>query len=267
MRLISVLILALLGLAHPVHADEPRAERHLRVRSPHGAVHVWSPGGYDPATAATVIYVHGYFADVDSAWSGHHLAAQFRASGLNALFVACEAPGDATQPVAWTSLGELLALVRRATGALPNGRVVALGHSGAHRTLLRWLDEPRLDTIALVDAAYGDLSTYDAWLDARDDRRLIDVGDVTRAATDVFHESRPETFVIDRFPPPERGTLSLDALDARIVYVRSYMGHMALVTGGVAIPMVLRAVAAPLVEHARRDAPLAGTQDQNHPTA
>ncbi|MEO7733341.1 MAG: hypothetical protein ABIY55_20435 [Kofleriaceae bacterium] len=90
-------------------------------------------------------------ADVDGAWSGHHLAAQFRASGLNALFVACEAPGDATQPVAWTSLRELLELVLRATGALPDGRVVAIGHSGAHRTLVRWLDEPRLDTMALVE--------------------------------------------------------------------------------------------------------------------
>lgn len=255
-RVIVVLALTLLVLAPQARADPTRAERHLRVRSPHGAVHVWSPSGYDPTSAATVIYVHGYFADVDGAWSGHHLVAQFRASGLNALFVACEAPNDASQPVAWTSLGELLALVRRATGALPNGRVVAVGHSGAHRTLVRWLDEPRLDTIALVDAAYGDLSAYDAWLDARADRRLIDVGDITRAATDVFHEALPETFVIDRFPPPERGTLPLDALAARIVYVRSYMGHMALVTGGVALPMVLRAVAAPLVEHARRDAPL-----------
>jgi hypothetical protein len=141
-------------------------------------------------------------------------------------------------------------------GPLPTGRLVALGHSGAHRTISMWLDEPRLKTISLIDAAYGDLSAYRKWLLAGGDRRLIDVGDLTRSATDSIHEALPETVIVDRFPPPEEGALPGDSQRARVLYVRSYMGHMTLVTGGVAIPMILRALLAPLVDGADRTTPL-----------
>src|SRR5690349_5160861 len=44
---------------------------HARLETPRGPVHVWTPRGYDPETAITVIYVHGYQIDVDEAWWGH----------------------------------------------------------------------------------------------------------------------------------------------------------------------------------------------------
>jgi hypothetical protein len=223
-----------------VAAAEPH-ERHVRLRTPSGAVHLWTPANYDADTAATVVYVHGYYADVDHAWVAYRLAAQFRASKLNALFVACEAPTSDAEPVPWTSLEALLDAVSM-NERLPEGKLVAVGHSGAYRTLVEWLDEPRLDTIVLVDAAYGDLRVFAKWLEDREGRRLIDVGDqMSRAQTELFHESLSDTFAIDRFPT----RMPDEARRSRVVYVRSGIGHMRLVTGGAAIPTLLGALVVP----------------------
>jgi hypothetical protein len=258
-RVLSACVV-LLGLAPDTAAAPERAgpehEAHVRLLTGHGPVHVWTPAGYDPQVAATVVYVHGYFANVDDAWSAYRLQEQFRASHLNALFIACEAPTSEREDVAWPSVASLLDTVVEARGPLPEGRVVAIGHSGAHRTLALWLAEPELDTIALLDAAYGDLGAYGTWLDARPGRRLIDVGDLTRAATDAFHESLAETVVVERFPRPASGGLPGALQAARVIYVRSHMGHMPLVTRGIAIPMILRTIAAPVVGNADRLAPL-----------
>lgn len=234
---------------------ERLTERHLRLEAPQGAVHVWMPPGYDPSTAATVVYVHGYFVDVDTAWQRYRLRDQFHDSGINALFIACESPRSEQDPVSWSSLHALLDLAHTATPP-PSGRLVAIGHSGAHRTLSRWLENDRLDTVVLIDAAYGELAPYATWLDSRRGRRLIDVGDITLGATDAFHGGLPDSVVIDGFPSPRRGSFPEPVRDARVVYVRSRMGHMELVTRGVAIPMLLRALSASLLPGFERSAPL-----------
>lgn len=252
LRLMTVAML----LAMVTVADAHPRERHVRIRTRRGPLHVWTPAGYDPGTAATVVYVHGYFAHVDDAWTRYHLAAQFRASRLNALFIACEAPALERDAVAWPSLDALLTTVQRQLEPLPAGRVVAMGHSGAHRTIATWLDDPRLDTIALIDAGYRDLSPFAAWLQQRANRRLFDVGAATLPLTDRFHRSLPETMIVERFPPREAGVLPDEAASAQIVYVRARMSHMELVTSGVAIPMLLRLVSAPLVAGFERASPI-----------
>ncbi len=241
---IGLVVVALVAVA----AGEPAPrERHVRIMTEHGPIHVWTPRDYDPTTAATVIYVHGYFAGVDDAWSTYNLRAQFEASRLNAMFVACEAPVSERDDISWPFLGPLLDMVATQVSPLPDGRIVVMGHSGAHRTIGLWLDDPRIDTIALLDAAYGDLAPYASWLEIRPDRRLFNVGDVTRSSTDRFHAALPDTLTVERFPRVKGGALPTDASTARIVYIRSWMGHMELVTGRIAIPMILRAVQAPLV--------------------
>ncbi len=229
-----------------------------RLSTRRGPVRVWAPNGYDPATAATVIYVHGYYVGVDDAWTEHRLPEQFAASHLNALFIVCGAPESPREPVTWPSLSRLLGVVaRRVPVKLPAGRTVVVGHSAAHRTLDAWLDERRVDTIALVDAAYTDLSPYRAWLRRSRQRRLIDVASATRRRADRFHRSLPATRVVQGFPPPEAGTLPERVRDARVLYVRASRDHMDLVTDGVALPMVLRALRAPLIGDRPRGAPLA----------
>ena len=127
---------------------------------------------------------------------------------------------------------------------MPKGRVVAIGHSGAYRTLEEWLGNQRLDTIVLLDADYGDTWGYRNWLYSSKQHRLIDVADDTLSAGDALHRMMPGTVVVDGFPDDE---LLDDQREARILYIRSAMGHMPLVTGGHAIPTLLRALRAPRI--------------------
>jgi len=105
----------------------------------------------------------------------------------------------------------------------------------------------------LVDAAYGEIDQYKKWIDASDQHRLIDIGDDTREWTDQLHAQIPDTYVLDEFPSVEDG-LPREAARARVVYIKSNLGHFPLVTGGVALPMILstlrakRLVRQPLAE-------------------
>ncbi len=241
----------------PTPYELATAGQAWRLSTRRGPVRVWVPNGYDPETAATVAYVHGYNVSVDEAWRDHRLPEQFAASLLNALFIVGGAPEHPREPVTWPSLAGLLGVVARGVPIeLPAGRVVAIGHSGAHRTLETWLDERRLGTIALVDAAYDSLARYRTWLGRSRLRRLINVGADTRRRTDRFHRSLPGSRVVHGFPSPAAGTLPEDARKARILYIRTSRGHMDLVTDGVTLPMLLRALRAPLVGDQPRSSPL-----------
>ena len=234
----AIALAGILLLSGPAYA----ASKHWRMKTAHGPVHIWQPAAYDAATAGIVIYVHGYFTNVDAAWKHHRLAAQFSKARLNALFIACEAPASARQSIRWESVSALLDTVA-AKVPLPAGRLVVVGHSGAHRTKSLWLDDPQVDTIVLVDALYGEVDQFRAWLDADPSRRLIDAAVITRPASERLHAALEDTLVFDRFP--RKGLTG--ARDARVVYVRSQHDHMALVTGGVALPMLLRAVQLPVI--------------------
>jgi hypothetical protein len=218
------------------------AGRHWRLDTARGPVHVWTPAGYEPATAMTIVYVHGYWVDVDRAWDEHDLPAQFARSGLNAMFIACGAPETYGEPVVWSSLVELLGAVEDGV-AQPRagGPVVAVGHSAAWRTLTRWVREDAredvIDTLVLFDAAY-EVEQFLDWIHRSRDHRLIDVGDDTRPWTERLHGALPDTIVVDGMPAATDGLPT----DARVLYIRSEVGHMPLVTGGRALPIVLRAL-------------------------
>jgi hypothetical protein len=243
MRAVPAVVATLL-LSRTAGADA----RHVRIETRHhGPIHVWVPDGYDAAHAGVVVYVHGYFANVDDAWKQYKLAHQFAASGLDAMFIACEAPQSPVDPVSWPSLAELLERVDAEPSLdLPDGPVIAVGHSGAHRTLTEWLHYPDLHTLVLLDALYGKVDDVEQWITSSPDRRLIDVSVITRPWADRLHELLPETVVYEGLP-----SVRLDhgesARDARIIHVRARIGHMPLVTNGVALPTVLRTLRLPHV--------------------
>ena len=216
------------------------AGRHVRIDGPRGPIHVWIPASYHADTGATILYVHGYFDDADTAWTGHQLAQQFALSALNAVFVVPEAPVAQKTPINYPDVGELLRLVQDETGVTRGGALtVAVGHSGAFRTLQAWLDEPLIDQIVMVDAMYGDEDALLGWLRASPRRRLIFVGEDTLLGTESIAGKLPDTVILDRFPP----TWDLwpaAARTARSVYVRAQYLHMPLVTEGIVLPSLLR---------------------------
>jgi len=218
--------------------------QYWRLATQHGPVHVWIPKGYDRRRAETIVYVHGYYIHVDGAWKDYELPKKFAAAGINAVFIACEGPASPQESVSWPALAPLLDDVERGIAQkLPRRRVVAFGHSAAYRTLLGWLDEPLLDTVVLLDAAYGEIEQYKAWVLADEHHRLIDIGDDTRAWTDKLHADLPDSLVIDGFPSVEDG-IPREASKARVVYIKSNLGHFPLVTNDTAIPMILRTLRA-----------------------
>ncbi len=158
-----------------------------------GNVHLWTPAGYDPKTAVTVVYVHGHDIGydrcvgkrpyLDCIWDAHGLPAQFAASGLGALFVAVEAPVNGRGKVKWTSLDALLASIRAHGGAKPPRKVVALAHSGGVYVIREWLSDARLAHIVALDALYADSAKLLAkWYRGSKSRRLTLVGAQSRHA-------------------------------------------------------------------------------------
>jgi hypothetical protein len=226
------------------------AGQYWRLDTPRGPVHVWAPRGYEPRTAAAIVFVHGYNADVDMMWSGARLPQQFALSGVNALFIVPEAPSAKLAPMTWPSLSALLRTVSDGTHEpMPRGKIVTIGHSGAYRTIALWLANASLSTVVLLDAAYGELDRFAIWANTAG-HRLINIADETQPLCEFMHRFIPATKRFDGLPVtgfPD------DVRRSRVLYVRTDVGHWPLVTGGVALPLALRSLDVPLV----RDAPVA----------
>jgi hypothetical protein len=243
------LLVALLLLASSAaRADDAAAKDkvlggdHWRLATEHGAIHVWTPPGYDGREAGIVIYVHGYYTDADHAWKDHDLARQFAASKRDALFIVPEAPASGSEEPSWPALGDLLREVWRGTGLhRPPGTVVVVGHSGAYRTIVLWLDYTPLDHIVLLDALYGNEEDFHAWLDSvrgHDENRLTIVTLDTRRWVKRFTLRRDDVETAARVPGRYQD-LSRIQRRARVLNIASQYGHMEMVTEGKTIPIVL----------------------------
>jgi hypothetical protein len=226
---------------HEIALDElVRAGRHWRIETERGPIHVWTPEGYDPATAATVVFVHGYFVSVDEAWTDYRLPQQFALSGVNAMFIAAQAPMAKRDSLVWPSLHGLVRTVKDTVDvAMPARRVVAVGHSGAYRTLANWLANEALDTVVLLDALYGEYR-FMPWVRDNQARRFVNIAYETDRYSEVMHRHLPSTVRVDGLP-------SEGFPDARILFAKTDVGHWQLVTDGVALPLALRAIGVPPV--------------------
>jgi hypothetical protein len=228
----------------PGTVERGRQERgeHLRIGTERGVVHAWRPRGYVHRRAGTVVYLHGYYTDVDQAWQDHRLADQFRRSGRNALFLAVEAPSWNGEEPAWPSLDELFATVERVAGIrVPRGPTVVAGHSGAFRGIVPWLVDPRISEVLLLDGLYQGERSWADWLDGapRGARRLVLVGLETAARSEAWLPSRPGALFLPRVPPAARGLKRAERA-APVLYMRSQQDHMAIIERGEILPLLLR---------------------------
>lgn len=217
-------------------------EEHLRMETDHGPIHLWRPARYDPRTAGMVVYIHGYFAPVDQTWTDDSLAAQFGASGRNALFIAIEAPQANYEDVYWKSLADLLRTVAESVSfPLPRGPVVVVGHSGAYRTILMWLGDPRVQYVILLDGLYSGQSEFRSWLRPQslaNPHRMVLVAIDTRWQSNRF--ARRVTGTVRRgYIPARASNFTSRETHARLLYLRSQYDHGAIVSSGKVIPVLL----------------------------
>lgn len=222
--------------------DKVAGGTHWRIKTKAGAVHVWIPEGYDRETAGTVVYVHGYYTDADGAWREYGLARQFRASKQNAMFVVPDAPSGNDEEVKWPALTDLRKAVARANIRLPDGPLVVMGHSGAFRTVMKWIDNRTVDQIILLDALYGGEKAFDEYIDSgkrADEHKLIVVGAATAQGSKAFAKKYPFAVVRDKLPSTVAGFKKREKR-AKLLYVHSQYEHMAIVTNGKVIPQLLR---------------------------
>ncbi len=221
--------------------DEVAGGKHWRIKTAEGAVHVWVPPGYDRETAGTVIYVHGYYTDADGAWRDHELARQFKASHQNAMFIVPDAPAGNDDPVAWPALKDLRRAVVRANIHLPDGPVIVMGHSGAFRTIMQWVDHRLVEQIILLDAMYAGESAFDEYIGSgkrADEHKLIVVGASTAQASAGFAQKYKFAVAREKMPAASSG-FSRRERTAKLLYIRSQYEHMAIVTSGKVIPTLL----------------------------
>jgi pimeloyl-ACP methyl ester carboxylesterase len=218
--------------------------RHIRFGTDgKGPVHVWRPSSYKPPGASTVVYLHGFYSNADSAFFEHRLATQFRDSGRNAVFIVPEVPSWRTDPIYWDDLEALLKLVfERTKLKRPDGPLMVIAHSGAYRNTIEWLGHPQLKQVVLLDALYGGEKDFQTWLETTmvPGKQLVLVGFETSQRTDWFLRMHPNAVKLDDVPYLYD---KVPKLNAQVIYFSSdRFDHMALVTDGRVLPYLLHAL-------------------------
>lgn len=219
--------------------------RHVRFgTADKGAVHVWRPRTFKAATAVTVIYLHGFYTDVDRAVLEHGLFTQFRDSGRNALFIVPEARSGRADPVFWSDLKALLSTVQKRTKQKVPERLVVIGHSGAYKTVVDWLEHDTLEQVVLVDGLYGNDEEFRDWITAAEEektRQLVLVGFDTQQRTEWFLKKHPDAAKLDDLPYLY-DELPQSVKKAKVVFFQSErFDHMGMVTSGRLLPWLLHA--------------------------
>jgi hypothetical protein len=216
--------------------------KHWRIKTAQGAVHVWVPEHYDRETAGTVVYVHGYWTDADGAWRDHQLARQFRASRQNALFIVPDAPASNGDSVKWPALKDLRKAIARANIRIPDGPTIVMGHSGAFRTVMQWVDHRAVAQIILLDAMYSGERAFDDFIASgkrADDHKLIVVGASTADSSASFVKKYKFAVAREKVPDGIWGFTKRER-SAKLLYIRSQYEHMQMVTNRKVIPTLLR---------------------------
>lgn len=225
--------------------DTVAGGKHFRIKTAEGSVHVWVPPGYNRETAGTVVYVHGYWTDSDGAWKDHDLAKQFRASKQNALFIVPDAPQNNDDNVKWPALKDLRKAVARANIKMPDGPVIVMGHSGAFRTIMQWVDHKLVEQIILLDAMYAGESAFDAFIKSgkrADQHKLIVVAAGTAQTSESFAKSYKFAVARENMPTAYSGFTKRER-GAKLLYIHSQFEHYAIVTSHKVIPLLLRLTA------------------------
>jgi hypothetical protein len=221
---------------HRSASQRPQSYAELRRRlvTRRGVIRVLRPS-MQKAPSRIVVYVHGYRTDVDRAWRDHRLAEQFLASKQAAIFVAVAAPKGGRQSVPFPRLAPILRHLRPHLKRIPR-RIIAVGHSGAYRTLVGWLGHPALTHVVLLDALYAYGNRFRNWLTRASERRLTVVTRGTLKKTRALAASIRGARWLRRIPR----TLGRRSRSARALFLQSQFSHMGIVKSRRVIPLLLK---------------------------
>lgn len=213
---------------------------HTRLEHPtKGPVHLYQNPTQDDR-AGFVVYLHGWNLGkkkeawyVDQVVDEFDLEGKFQRSHSNATLIVIATKDGRGRPIYWDHLGDLLRFLRDNGHEYGHGPVHAVGHSGAYVNIQRWLDNPALRHITLLDALYGYVKSFTEW--ALDLDHALDIA-VTRG-------SRPHKNAwsllkhLDSYHVVQRLPQGLTpAPITRVLYAPSSMSHMQWVTTDGAIP-------------------------------
>ncbi|HWU87498.1 MAG TPA: hypothetical protein VN253_09500, partial [Kofleriaceae bacterium] len=132
--------------------------------------------------------------------------------------------------------------VTRANIRLPEGPIVVMGHSGAFRTVMQWVDHRLIDQIILLDALYAGESAFDEFIHKgkhADEHKLIVVGADTAQDSVGFVKKYKFARAREKVPAAMSG-FTKDERRSKLLYIRSQYDHMAIVTSQKVIPLLLR---------------------------
>lgn len=209
-----------------------------------GPVHVWRPRDYKPATADIVVYVHGFYTDVDRAVREHQLVTQFRDSGKNALFIVPETRSWRTDQLLWKDLEVLLTTVeKRLKLKRPTGKITVVAHSGGYKTVAEWLKHESVARVLLVDALYGNDDEFRAWVDTKENaKQLVLIGFDTQQHTEWFLRKHPDALRLDDLPYLYDDVPAAWRTAPLLYFQSERFDHMAMVTTGRVLPWLLHAL-------------------------
>lgn len=144
------------------------------------SVAIFIPNGFKPGEVTNfIVYVHGWYNNIDSACAQFKLIEQFSESNKNAIFIFPEGPKNS--PDSYCGRLEkkdgLKNLINDATKFLSEkgklntakvGNIILAGHSGAYRAisfcLMRGGLTENISDVILFDALYGETEKYAHWI-------------------------------------------------------------------------------------------------------
>src|SRR5439155_13640775 len=133
-----------------------------------------------------------------------------------------DAPSGNDDSVQWPALKDLRHAVSRANIHLPDGPVIVIGHSGAFRTVMQWVDHRLVEQIILLDAMYAGESAFDEYIGSgkrADEHKLIVVGAATAQESSAFAKKYKFAVAREKMPDTVSGFAHRERT-AKLLYIR-----------------------------------------------
>ncbi|MEJ7599908.1 MAG: hypothetical protein WKG01_18525, partial [Kofleriaceae bacterium] len=157
-------------------------------------------------------------------------------------FIVPDAPANMDESVHWPALSDLRRAITRGNIKMPDGPVVVMGHSGAFRTVMQWVDHRMVDQIILLDAMYGGEHAFDDFIKSgkrADSHKMIVVGASVAQESSAFINRYKFAKAREKVPEYMSG-FTKEERRAKLLYIHSQYSHMPIVTNRKVIPLLLK---------------------------